>query len=204
MSPQHLQALDRFHEVLVAARVGAITPYDWGVVAIDFDVAALGTGQVRLQRFAGVMPDGGLFDFPGECPPPAPITTPETVAGQLIWLTMPARADNFREVSAEQAENAARYVVGAETVIDSTANLRIEEEIEVAYPRLCNRLGRWLDPHKRGRHVRHGRKRAAVHIEEDAWPRAPLRKHGEPPVLFRARLCREALRYFALEHKRER
>ena len=92
------------------------------------------------------MPDGGLFDFPAECPPPAPITTPETAAGQLIWLTMPARADNFREVSAEQTENAARYVVGAETVIDSTANLRIEEEIEVAYPRLAYEIRKTSKP----------------------------------------------------------
>jgi type VI secretion system protein ImpJ len=40
-------------------------------------------------------------------------------------------------VSPEQTVNSARYIVGAETVIDSTAHLRIEEEIEVAYPRLA-------------------------------------------------------------------
>ena len=59
---------------------------------------------------------------------------------------MPARADNSREVSPEQAENAARYVVGAETVIDSTANLRIEEEIEVAYPRLAYEIRKTAKP----------------------------------------------------------
>ena len=59
---------------------------------------------------------------------------------------MPARADNSREVSAEQTENAARYVVGAETVIDSTAHLRIEEEIEVAYPRLAYEIRKTAKP----------------------------------------------------------
>ncbi len=49
----------------------------------------------------------------------------------------PERADNVREVSPERGDNAARFVVGAETIIDSTSHLRIEEEIEVAYPRLA-------------------------------------------------------------------
>ena len=32
MSPQHLQQLDRYHEAHVGARVGALFPYDWGLV----------------------------------------------------------------------------------------------------------------------------------------------------------------------------
>ncbi len=59
---------------------------------------------------------------------------------------MPARADNSREVSPEQAENAARYVLGAERVIDSTSNLRVEEEIEVAYPRLAYEIRKTAKP----------------------------------------------------------
>ena len=37
-------------------------------------------------------------------------------------------------------------MVGAETVIDSTANLRIEEEIEVAYPRLAYEIRKTSKP----------------------------------------------------------
>ena len=92
------------------------------------------------------MPDGGLFDFPSESPAPAPIDVPEAAAGQLVWLTMPARAQNSREVSPEKAENSARYVSGVETVIDSTSHLRIEEEIEVAYPRLAFEVRKTAKP----------------------------------------------------------
>ncbi len=146
LRPHHLQQSDRYLENALESRTRHVTPYPWGFAALEIDRDLAQQSKFALRRASGVMPDGGLFDFPAECPPPAPITTPETAAGQLIWLTMPARADNFREVSAEQTENAARYVVGAETVIDSTANLRIEEEIEVAYPRLAYEIRKTSKP----------------------------------------------------------
>ena len=59
---------------------------------------------------------------------------------------MPARAENAREVSPEHGENAARFVVGAETIINSTSHLRIEEEIEVAYPRLAYEIRKTAKP----------------------------------------------------------
>ena len=118
LRPHHLQQSDRYLENALESRTRHVTPYPWGFAALEIDRDLAQQSKFALRRAVGMMPDGGLFDFPAECPPPAPITTPETAAGQLIWLTMPARADNFREVSAEQTENAARYVVGAETVID--------------------------------------------------------------------------------------
>ncbi len=72
--------------------------------------------------------------------------SPEAAAGQLVWLSLPARADNSREVSPEKAENAARFVSGAETIINSTSHLRIEEEIEVAYPRLAYEIRKTAKP----------------------------------------------------------
>src|SRR5271170_5152874 len=146
LRPHHLQQADRYVENAIESRARHITPYPWGFSDLEIDHDLAQQSKFALRRAAGVMPDGGLFDFPAECPPPAPITTPETAAGQLIWLSMPARADNSREVSPEQAENAARYVVGAETVIDSTANLRIEEEVEVAYPRLAYEIRKTAKP----------------------------------------------------------
>ena len=47
---------------------------------------------------------------------------PGAGAGQLVWLTKPVRADEMREVCHEPTENAARYTVEAETVIDSASN----------------------------------------------------------------------------------
>src|SRR5574342_983532 len=72
LSPQHLQSLDRHHEALVSARVGAVSPDDWGVLSLEIDAAALAAGQVRLARFAGVLPDGlpvDLDEADGDAPP---------------------------------------------------------------------------------------------------------------------------------------
>jgi len=137
LRPHHLQQADRYLENAIESRARHVTPYPWGFSDLEIDHDLAQQSKFGLRRAAGVMPDGGLFDFPAESPAPPAVVVLEAAAGQLVWLTMPARADNSREVSAERTENAARYVVGSETVIDSTSNLRIEEEIEVAHPRLA-------------------------------------------------------------------
>ena len=118
LRPQHLQQADRYLETAIESRTRHVTPYPWGFAALEIDRDLAQQSKFGLRRASGVMPDGGLFDFPGESPAPDPIEVPEAAAGQLVWLTVPARAANSREVSPEKAENAARYVVGAETVID--------------------------------------------------------------------------------------
>src|ERR1700691_2252489 len=131
LRPHHFQHADRSLETALEARTRCATPYPWGFSALEIDRDLAQQARFALRRAAGIMPDGGLFDFPAQSPGPAPIEVPESAAGQLVWLTLPARADNTREVSPDKAENAARFVVGAETIIDSTSHLRIEEEIEV-------------------------------------------------------------------------
>jgi predicted component of type VI protein secretion system len=49
-------------------------------------------------------------------------------------------APNTREVDEARIDSASRYVRAAETFIDSTSSLRIEEEIDIAYPRLAFEL----------------------------------------------------------------
>jgi type VI secretion system protein ImpJ len=146
LRPHHLQQGDRYLESAIESRARHVTPYPWGFATLEIDRDLAQQSKFALRRGSGIMPDGGLFDFPAESPAPAAIEAPETAAGQLVWLTMPARADNSREVSPERAENAARYVVGAESVIDSASHLRIEEEIEVAYPRLAYEIRKTAKP----------------------------------------------------------
>ena len=57
-----------------------------------------------------------------------------------------ARGANTREVDEASAESASRYIRGAETFIDSTSALRIEEEIDIAYPRLSFELRKTAKP----------------------------------------------------------
>jgi len=63
MNPQHLQQADLYHESLLSARLGAMTPYDWGVVEMEVDDKALAAGQFQLLRFFGILPDGLPVSF---------------------------------------------------------------------------------------------------------------------------------------------
>jgi type VI secretion system protein ImpJ len=146
LRPHHLQQADRYLENAIESRTRHVTPYPWGFAAVEIDRDLAHQGKFALRRAAGVMPDGGLFDFPAESPPPAPIDVPESATGQVIWLTAPARSENSREVGPLAGESATRYVIGTETVIDSTSHLRIEEEIEVAYPRLAYEIRKTQKP----------------------------------------------------------
>jgi type VI secretion system protein ImpJ len=146
LRPHHLQQADRYIENLVESRTQHVTPYPWGFAHVEVDRDLAQQSKFALRRGAGVMPDGTIFDFPTDSPAPAPIEVPENAAGQVVWLAMPAKANNSREVAQDGADAAARFYSAAETVIDSTSHLRIEEEIDVAYPRLAYEIRKTAKP----------------------------------------------------------
>ena len=111
---------------------------------MDQDLAQ--QSKFAVRRAAGVMPDGTPFDIPADSPMPEAIDIPSSAAGQIIWLTMPVAAPNTREVDEARVDSASRYIRQAETFIDSTSSLRIEEEIDIAYPRLAFELRKTSKP----------------------------------------------------------
>jgi len=146
LRPHHLQQSDRYLEHLLQSRVRQITPYPWGFSELEIDRDLAQQSKFAVRRAAGVMPDGTPFDMPADSPLPEPLDIPDGAAGQLIWLSMPVAAPNTREVDEASSESASRYTRGAETFIDSTSALRIEEEIDIAYPRLAFELRRTAKP----------------------------------------------------------
>src|SRR4051812_3076673 len=146
LRPHHLQQNDRYHEHLLESRVRHATPYPWGFSELEIDRDLAQQSKFALRRAAGIMPDGTPFSIPNDSPLPPAIVVPETAAGQIVWLSIPIGAANTREADDREAESAARYVIGAETFIDSSSTLRIEEEIDVAFPRLGFELRRTAKP----------------------------------------------------------
>src|SRR5258708_2714763 len=135
LRPHHLQQNDRYHEHLLESRVRASTPYPWGFSELEIDRDLAQQSKFALRRAAGIMPDGTPFSIPADSPLPPAIIVPEAAAGQIVWLLMPIAAANTRETDDREAESAARYITGAETFIDSSSLLRVEEEIDLAFPR---------------------------------------------------------------------
>jgi type VI secretion system protein ImpJ len=141
-----LQQSDRYLENLIESRVRHVTPYPWGFSALEIDRDLAQQSKFGLRRATGIMPDGTPFDLPATSPLPPPIEVPETAAKHLAWIMLPIGAPNTREVEDAAAESASRYVPATEMLIDSTSPLRIEEEIDVAHPRLSFELRKTAKP----------------------------------------------------------
>jgi type VI secretion system protein ImpJ len=128
LSPQHLQSLDRYHEQLLEGRVQALAPYAWGVLALDVDRAALGAGQLRLERFAGVFPAGLAVGFGGndpEAPPPRPVAEhfPAQARTLEVHLGVPRERDGLAAYGPEGTDAVAtrtRYTIAPRPVQDAT------------------------------------------------------------------------------------
>ncbi|WP_274627917.1 type VI secretion system baseplate subunit TssK [Arvimicrobium flavum] len=132
----HLQQNDRYYERLLESRVAQISPYPWGFSQIEIDRDLAQQNKFALRRATGVFQDGTPFDMPGTSPLPEPIDMPEGIDRQLVWLTLPVATVNGREVDMPEASSGSRYARDLETVIDSASSLFVEQEIEVAHPRV--------------------------------------------------------------------
>lgn len=146
LRPHHLQQNDRYLEHVVETRTRHISPYPWGFSTLEIDHDLALQSKFSVRRAAGVMPDGTPFDIPGNSPLPPAINVPDQTQQQTVWLSLPLAAANTREVDSVEAESASRFYKGAETLIDSTATLRIDEEIDVAFPRLAFELRKGAKP----------------------------------------------------------
>ncbi|HEY4183420.1 MAG TPA: type VI secretion system baseplate subunit TssK, partial [Polyangia bacterium] len=107
VSPQHMQQQDLYHERLLDERVAALAPYRWGVVSAELDAGALGTDQLRVTRFVGILPDGTYVAFESgdpECPPARPVGAhfAPTQPACDIYLGLPKEKEGVPSVSAEQ------------------------------------------------------------------------------------------------------
>jgi type VI secretion system protein ImpJ len=147
LRPQHFQQADRYHEHLLEARTGRITPYPWGVTVLEIDHDLAQQGRFAVRRCVGVMPDGMPFAIPDQSPLPPPLELDEKLSNAVIGLAVPAISQNSREVDFIESDSASRYYRAAAAMIDSAAGERVEEEIDVAHPRLVYEV---LDASKKG------------------------------------------------------
>lgn len=146
----HLQQNDRYHEHYTRQRTALASPYPWGFSHIEIDRDLALQNKFSVRRAAGIMPDGTPFDVPNDSPLPPAIELPDSASGQFVWLTMPEIATNTREVDEADADSASRYTTGSETMIDAASELRVEEEIDVAYPRLAYEIRKTSKPGYQG------------------------------------------------------
>src|ERR687889_608007 len=122
LTPQHLQAQDRYHDDLLRAQLGALTFCPWGLTRLDVDREALAGGTLVVRAVAGRMPDGLLFDAPGAdpTPPPRPLERAwaQDQRAMLVSLAVPEYRPGARNIAADALAGGA-----------STARWRAEEQL---------------------------------------------------------------------------
>ncbi len=77
LSPQHLQAQDRFFEESLRFLADALAFRNWGFSSLQIDGTALSEGQLNLSQASGVFPDGLMLDMPASDAPPRSRTLEE-------------------------------------------------------------------------------------------------------------------------------
>ncbi len=93
LSPQHLQAQDRFFEDTLRFLSGALSFANWGFSALEIDTAGLSEGRLNVTHASGIFPDGLLLDMPASDAPPALRTLeksfPEGSKSCAFYLAVP-------------------------------------------------------------------------------------------------------------------
>ena len=97
--PHHFQQESHYLEYHCNQRFGYTHEHLYGLTAIDFDTAALGTGKLIILQAKGIMPDGITFDIPIDTPAPPPLVLTDTKAvGQRVHLALPRRDPSMSEI----------------------------------------------------------------------------------------------------------
>jgi len=128
--PQHFQQQERWLEHLIESRAQSLRPHGWGVrqMALDRDLLAL--GQVSLQSFLGIMPDGTVLDLPSQSALPMARSAPPTLRNALVKLAIPARQLDGAEVAGEGG-SVRRFRLGEQAARDTTSPERPANPLKV-------------------------------------------------------------------------
>jgi len=134
LTPQHLQAQDRFIESLLEFRLDAVNFKPWGFKELRIDQEALAAGQLAISKASGILPDGLPFDIPNSDPAPAPKPLAHFLEDRQesveVYLAIPPYRERGLNVSTGRQSTDTRFVAEATTVRDETAPA--ERPIQVA------------------------------------------------------------------------
>lgn len=131
MAPQHLQQSDRYHETLVTERLSALHAYPWGAVRVELDRRAITDGMIKLDHFAGVLPDGTVLTIERdslEAPPARPVEgLPPERSVLDVYIGVPSECE-----SAGPSGSRSRYSAHVRRIADHTTEGGEPAEVELA------------------------------------------------------------------------
>jgi type VI secretion system protein ImpJ len=135
LTPQHLQAQDRFLEDTLQFRLQALRFCAWGFSELVIDQEKLATGHFAISRASGIFPDGLLFEIPDADPVPASKTLADVFEPKVksldVYLTVPDYRQRGQNIAIGQRDSGARYVAEVSTFRDENTGIT-EKPVQVA------------------------------------------------------------------------
>ena len=136
LSPQHLQAQDRFFEEMLRFQVEALSFRNWGFTSVQVDGTALSEGLLTITSATGIFPDGLAVDIPGSDPLPRSRTLEEVFrdgrAKCMFHLAVPQHRPGGINVGLERGGISTRYFAELQMLRDENNTANAERPVSVA------------------------------------------------------------------------
>lgn len=134
LTPQHLQAQDRFIEDTLKFRLQALRFCPWGFRELQINQELLAEGQLAISRASGIFPDGLLFSIPEADPAPPSKALAESFEADAnnldVYLAIPDYREQGRNVAAGQ-DTGTRYIAEVATFRDENTG-KNEKLVQIA------------------------------------------------------------------------
>ncbi|MFJ2983599.1 MULTISPECIES: type VI secretion system baseplate subunit TssK [unclassified Pseudomonas] len=137
VKPQHFQQSVRASEAAFQQRLSSIHSDFFGFSELQLNDEYLSLGKVAITRARGIMPDGTVFDIPGDLPPPPPLEIDDSAAqNSEVYLCLPLRSEGGREVSWPDNPANFRYIAQAQEIKDTHTADGDLVQVDLAVPNL--------------------------------------------------------------------
>jgi type VI secretion system protein ImpJ len=135
LSPQHLQAQERFVEDSARFYLDSLNSRSWGFSEIQIDTKALSEGRLAVTQAAGIFPDALPLDIPAsEYPPPARVLDECFQGGKqscIFYLAVPEYLQGGMNVAVNRGTVSTRFLAQMQMVRDENTGSG-EKPIQVA------------------------------------------------------------------------
>lgn len=141
VKPQHFQQMANSTDALVQQRISSLNDAFYGFSELELNHEYLSFGKIAIVRARGIMPDGTIFDIPGDMDPSPPLEIANSAAAnQVIYLCLPLRTSGVLEVRWPGSDANSRYIAQGTSVKDTHSVDGDATTVDVAIPNLQLRL----------------------------------------------------------------
>lgn len=140
VKPQHFQQMAYAAESALQQRVSSLNDAFYGFSELELNAEYLSFGKIAITRARGVMPDGTVFDIPGDMPAPAPLEIPPGVANKVVFLALPLHATGAAQVRWPDNDVDGRFIAKGVPVMDNHGGSGDSTILDVAVPNLQIKL----------------------------------------------------------------